>query len=255
MGFFRALAVVFIVAPLVLQSGAAEAGSVKIHRKIKGSFLTNVAGSSVSQPPYIQVIRSRDGLDYTLSRFGKLKNKITQRRIDYLQRQLAGLDFDKVMIIGIFSQPMDNFNISVGDVTVDDGRGAMEVEVSYTHKIKNLRIPPKKSIHYTLLITPKSDLPVTLKAIERVRSKKRKDAKLITVTGRVMKYGGGEELQLVPVVIKRGNKNSYFLKGGMADSLFEHTGKVVTLRGTLSRERNSPYEFDLTVKKIVKVFR
>jgi len=60
---------------------------------------------------------------------------------------------------------------------------------------------------------------------------------------------------MVPVVIKRGNKNSYYIKGAQAEPLMKYAGKVVTLQGTVSRERNSPYEWDLTVIKIVKVFQ
>jgi hypothetical protein len=33
-----------------------------------------------------------------------------------------------------------------------------------------------------------------------------------------------------------------------------HIGKVVTLQGTVSPERNSPYEFELDVEKVLKVY-
>ncbi len=237
-----------------LQSGVSEAKSVPIVRKIEGSFLTNVAGSSVTQPPYIQVMRSREGFDYAINGFERLKNRITQSRINYLKKQLKGLDFTKYMLVGVFSQPMDNYKMTLNRISVDDYNSSIEVSISYRHKIQNLRIPPKKSIHYVLVVVRKSDLPVILQATELVSSKNRKPAKLITVTGRLMDFSGGSDLQLVPVVIKRGSKNSYYIKGEQAGPLRQYISKVVTLQGTVSRERNSPYEWDLTVMSIVKIY-
>lgn len=229
------------------------AEDVQVKRKLSGTFLTNVAGSSVNQPPYIQVIRSKEGLEYLLSEFERHKNRITKSRVDSIRKKLSGLDYDRNMLVGVFSQPMDNYRLSLDKMTLDTESKAIDVEVSYQHKIKNYRIPPKKSIYYTLAVIPKSDYPVILDAKEIVSSKNKPDAKLITITGRLMPISD-DGLQLVPVVIKRGNKNSYYIKGDQAEPLSRHLGKVVTLQGTVSRERNSPYEWDFTVKRIVKIF-
>ncbi len=236
---------------------ASEENHVKVIRQYSGSFLTNVAGSSLTRPPYIQAIRSKDGLEYLLGGFEKLKNRITQRRINKLRGQLKKLDFSKHMLVGVFSQPMDNYKMKIEKVVKDTAGNAIELIVNYQHQIKSNRIPPKKSIHYMLAVIPKSDYPVVLMATEMVpaKSKKRKAklAKLITVTGRLMALRGND-LQLVPVVIKRGKKHSYYIRGEQTGKLEEHLGKVVTLQGTVSHERNSPYEWDLTVNKVVKVF-
>lgn len=237
----------------------AEDGKIKVIRQFNGSFLTNVAGSSLTRPPYIQVIRSRDGLEYLLARFEKLKNRITQRRINKLRAKLKNFNFNKHMIVGVFSQPMDNYKMKMERVEKDSVGKAIELFVNYRHKIKINRIPPKKSIHYILAVIPKSDYPVIMTTTEMVpaKSKKQKNqkklAKLITVTGRLMALRDND-LQLVPVVIKRGKKNSYYIRGAQTEKLEAYIGKVVTLQGTVSHERNSPYEWDFTMKKIVKIF-
>lgn len=239
---------------LSLICSPAFARKIKISRTITGSLLTNVAGSSVSQPPYIQVIRSREGFDYLMGRFERLKNRITRKRLNRLKAQMRGFDYDKSMLIGVFSQPMDNYKIKLEKVTIDPGGKAIDVKVTYRHKIRSLRIPPKKSIHYLFVVIPKSDFPVILSATQMAVSGKKKSklAKVVTVTGRLMALTGND-LQLVPVVIRRGRKNSYYIRGDQALSLNQHVGKVVTLKGMVSHERNSPYEWDFTVSKVVKI--
>ncbi len=228
--------------------------SIAISREMKGSFITTVRGSSVTQPPYIQVIRSREGLEYTLSRFERFKKKITQKRIDKLRKKLSNTNYKKNMLVCVFSPPMDNFKMNIKSLAENEDGSAIEAIVTYIHKIKNVRIPPFKSIHYVMAIIPKSDLPVILRSEEIFSSKNRKDTKKVTVTGRLMLLNNGVDLQLVPVVIKRGSKNSYYVKGAQAKPLLKHVGKVVTLKGAVSIERDSPYEWDLTVDRVVKIY-
>ncbi len=239
---------------LVLSAHAGQADTIPLTRKLAGSFLTNNKGSSIAQPPYIQVIRSREGLEYTLSRFERFKNKITQRRVNNLRKKLAGVNYKKQMLVWIFSQPMDNYKMNLKSMAFNEDRSMIEAKVSYLHKIKNFRIPPYKSIHYIVAVMPKSDLPVILQASETSSSKKKKPTRLVTVTGRLMALSDGSDLQLVPAKIKRGNKSSYYIRGAQAGPLLKYAGKVVTLRGTVSRERNSPYEWDLTIQKVVKIY-
>ena len=236
---------------------------VPIYQKIEGTFLTNIAGTSITQRPYIQVIRSRAGLEYLLSQFDSSKNRITAQRLRRLRKQLKDVDIGegKKMIIGVFSKPMDNYHITLERVVAEipdqnnlGGEPPVFVEVTYLHKIKNPPIPPKKSIYYLLLVADDSKSPVILRTTELVerKAKGKKTARVITVTGRLMPLKG-EELQLVPVVIRRGNKNSYYIRNQQALDLYKHTGKVVTLQGTVSLEMNSPYEFEFDVQKLVKV--
>ncbi len=248
--FILALALMIVC----VGSDPAVSAKIAVKKKFEGSFLTNVTGTSLSQGPYIQVIRSKAGLDYSLSQFEKLKNRITQLRITSLRKSLASVNYNKNMLVAIFSQPMDNYKLSMENMTMDKGDNVIEVAVNYSHKMSNPRIPPKKSIYYLITVVPKSDFPVILHATELLQKKKgERVSKVITVTGRLMLLSGND-LQLVPVVIKRGNKNSYYITGPKTEELARHIGKVVTLEGSVSHERDGPYEFDLTVSKLVKVF-
>lgn len=233
----------------------AQATKIKITTKIKGAFLTTVAGSSTSQPPYIQVIRSREGLDYLLGRFKKHKSRVTRNRLKKLERKLSKVNFEKYMVVGVFSKPMDNFKMKISNATIDTDEKMIELKVTYQHKIRTYQIPPKKSIHYLIAVIEKSDYPVILQATQLVASKKKNapPEKVVTVTGRLMPLSGAN-LQLVPVVIRRGKKNSYYIRGAQTETLEKHVGKVITLQGTVSHERNSPYEWDFTVNKVVKIF-
>ena len=75
----------------------------------------------------------------------------------------------------------------------------------------------------------------------------------ITVTGRLMPWTD-TVYQLIPVKIRRGNRNSYYIRGDKVEELTPYLGKVITLAGTISHERDGPYESDLNVKKLVKVY-
>jgi hypothetical protein len=246
--------IAFIALLVSISAPVTAEASISISREMSGSFITNVRGSSVTRPPYIQVIRSREGLEYTLSRFERFMKKVTQRRIDKLRKRLSNINYEKNMLVCIFSQPMDNFDLKIKSLSETEDGSAIEAFVSYRHKIKNIRIPPFKSIHYVMALVPKSDLPVILRSEEIVSSKNKKDTKKVTVTGRLMLLNNGTDLQLVPVVIKRGSKSSYYVRGAQAEPLLKHVGKVVTLQGAVSIERDSPYEWDLTVARVVKIY-
>ncbi|VAX25357.1 hypothetical protein MNBD_NITROSPINAE02-685 [hydrothermal vent metagenome] len=252
-GGLRGLACFFLLLS-VAGGGVVEAKNIKVIRKITGSLLTNTAGSSLTQPPYIQVMRSREGLEYLLARFEKIKNRITGKRVKKLRNQLARFNFKKHMLIGIITQPMDNYKITLHKIERTENPNMIDLKVSYRHKIRSLRIPPKKSIHYLFIVIPKSDHPVVLSATQVKETRKNaKPAKVVTVTGRLMQLRNND-LQLVPVVIRRGKKHSYYIRGPQANQLGGHVGKVVTLQGTVSHERVSPYEWDFTVSKVVKIF-
>ena len=238
----------------LLTAASAMAAAVPVSQKVEGSFLTNQAGVSATQPPYIQTLRSREGFEYTLNRIDKLKNRVTHQRVEVLRKTLAGVNYDTHMILAVFSQPMDNYEMSLSSITMDAEARAIEVNLSYRHDLRPVAIPPVKSIYYLMLAVPRSDLPVILNASEVTVTPARREARVVTVTGRLMKFSGGETLQLVPPVISRKDKNSYYIRGKQAAALAKHTGKVVTLRGAVSQERNSPYEWDLNVHELVKVY-
>ncbi|MBF0170771.1 MAG: hypothetical protein HQK87_06755 [Nitrospinae bacterium] len=252
-----------LLATLLLWPVPAARGAtvdLPVSRTISGQFLTNVAGTSVTQPPYIQVMRSREGFEYTLSQFASLKNRTTQQRIQELRRQVTGIDWSRQMIIGLFSPPMDNFALTLtrlsrqtrGGGDIRDA-GTIIVEVKYRHEVKSYSIPPKKTIDYQMLVVAKSDLPVILRATEEIIRNGGSGRTALTVTGRLMPLTG-DDLQLVPEVIKRGNKNCYYIRGEQALRLEQYIGRVITLQGTVSPERNSPYEFELDVEKVLKLY-
>ncbi len=249
------LLIISIITAIILSAQLSIAKSVRIYRKHSGSFLTNVVGSSVTEPPYIQVIRSRDGFDHFISKYERLKNRTTQRRIDKLRSNFYWLDYRRYMIIGIFTKPMDNYELKLNRIDKSDDGKVIEAHVTYKHKVRAMHIPPKKSVHYIMVAVKKSNLPVLLLADTKENNGKKKPNEQVTVTGRLMTISGSADLQLVPTRIKRGNKDSYFIKGDQAESLRKHAGKVVTLRGTVSHETDSPYEWDLTVDDVKKVYR
>lgn len=241
-------------AAVLLYVSGASAAAIPITQKVEGSFLTNQAGVSATQPPYIQTLRSREGLEYTLNRIDKLKNRVTHQRVETLRKILSGVNYDTHMILAVFSQPMDNYIMSISSITMDREGRAIEVNLTYRHDLRPVAIPPVKSIHYLMMVIPRSDLPVILNASEVTVTPARRPARVVTVTGRLMKFSGGETLQLVPPVISRENKNSYYIRGKQAATLNKHIGKVITLKGAVSQERNSPYEWDLDVHEVVKVY-
>ena len=248
--FFLWLFILTVLAPF-----AASAEKIRISKKYEGSLITSVVGTSVTQEPYIQVIRSTSGLDYTFLKFERIKNLTTKSRLRILRRKIAKVDFEKQMIVAIFSRPTDNYKMGIKSLAYSSDEGYISVDVTFKHRIANYSIAPKKSIHYILAVIPKNPFPVVMIAKETLSKKNTKVTKAITVKGRLMALLPGEGLQLIPVKIRRGSKNSYYIKGKQAEDLEEFIGKVITLRGVASRDTDGPYEFDFSVDKVVKVYR
>ncbi len=243
--FVYALAVVIATATFAL------AGPVSIKNRFRDSMPTNVQGTSLSAPPYIQVIRSERGAAHLLNRFKSIKNRTTRSRLRKLKRQLKYVDFSKYMVIAVLSQPMDNYQISIKKIALEDN--VVKVNVSYRHELKNYSIPPKKTIYYEMAVVKKLPQPTFLEAHAVEVENKAEETMQVTVTGRLMPWKK-EVYQLVPAKIRRGKKNSYYIRGEKLEELEPYLGKVVTLAGTVSHERDSPYESELTVQKVVKVY-
>ena len=168
-------------------------------------------------------------------------------------REISMLNHGLEMIISVLSPPIDNYKLKLVDVRSKEEEPYVEVQVNYTHRLVNYRIPPFKSIYYLMIIVPKNSSPVVLKPVH-VQSKKAKKqkSKTVKVTGKLLR-GTNDDLHLIPLKINRGSKNSYYIRGTQAKELEPHIGKVVTLEGEISREKDGPYESDLTVTRIVKV--
>lgn len=242
-----AFALVFAVAAVTV----ALAEPVSIRSRFRDSMPTSVQGTSLSAPPYIQVIRSERGAAHLLNRFKGIKNRTTRSRLRTLKRQLKYVDFSKYMVIAVLSQPMDNYHLGIKKIALEDN--VIKVNVSYRHELKNYRIPPKKTIYYEMAVVKKLPQPTFLEA-QAVEVKNRAEkTRRVTVTGRLMPWKK-EVYQLVPAKIRRGKKNSYYIRGEKLEELEPYLGRVITLAGTVSHERDSPYESELTVHKVVKVY-
>lgn len=212
---------------------------------------TNVMGTSLSSPPYIQVIRSKRGSAHFLNKFRGFHNLDATRALWRLKRQLRRVNFDKRMVIAVLSQPMDNYELKLKKISLEDG--IIKVAVSYRHELKNYNIPPKKSIYYEMAVVNKMPQPAVLETEQIIVKTRTKENEKVTVTGRLMQWKESV-YQLIPVRIRRGKKQSYYIRGENLEELSEHLGKVITVAGTVSHERDSPYELELTVQKLVKVY-
>jgi len=254
---FDVIQIVLLILTLMLvrnSYGESSAGSsIKILQKIHGSLITSVKGTSTSKLPYVGVIRSKEGLDYLINDFMKHKNRTTHARLKSLRSSLSSVNFNEEMIVSVLSPPIDNYKLKLVDVRSKEEEGYMEVQVDYTHRLVNYRIPPYKSIYYLMIVVPKNSSPVVLKPVHlQAKKAKEQKSKPVKVTGKLLR-GTNNDLHLVPLKIKRGSKNSYYIRGSQAKELEPYIGKVVTLEGEISREKDGPYESDLTVTRIVKV--
>ncbi len=236
---------------MLFVASPAFAANIKVKTRISDQIPTNVLGTSLTAPPNVQVIRSQRGVDHFLSKYRSFNNRPSYSKIKKLEKQLNAVNFEKYMIIAVLSQPMDNYKLSIKKIKLEDD--VIIVDATYRHHLKNYRIPPKKSIYYAISVVEKMPQPVLLEAkMVKVRSRT-KAGKKVTVTGRLMRYKQAA-YQLVPVKIRRGKKNSYYITGEKKDELTPYLGKVITLAGTVSHEKNSPYEHDLHVDKLVKAY-
>jgi hypothetical protein len=224
---------------------------VKIKNRFQDSLTTNVMGTSLTTPPYIQVLRSKRGEAHLLNRFKAFNNLSAVRSLRKLKRQMRHINYDKRMVIAVLSQPVDNYELKVNKVEVVDD--IIKVKVSYKHELRNYQIPPKKSIHFVMVVVDKMSHPAVLETRQIKVKTNTKETKKVTVTGRLMLWTESA-YQLIPVRIRRGKKQSYYIRGEKLEELEQYLGKVITLAGTISHERDGPYESELTVQKIVKVY-
>jgi len=229
----------------------AEEKKIAVIKEIKDSLKTNIIGTSENTPPYVKIIRSKAGLEYLINDFKKIRNYIVFDKVIALERELSKINFNDLMLIAILTQPMDNYTLNVNGVFKNETEKKLEIRVNYSHIRRNYDIPPRKSIYYHMLVIKKNDLPIFLKATNLQNRKALASNPSIFVTGRLLfwKY---QDLQLVPLKIQRKKSKIYYIKGKQALQLEKYVGKVVTLKGKVSRENDSPYELDLEVEKVVE---
>ncbi|MDH5543250.1 MAG: hypothetical protein OEY64_09830 [Nitrospinota bacterium] len=239
---FSALAVAFA-------AGSASAEKLSTSDQLIDSLPTNVLGTSLTEPPSLTVIRSERGGVYFANKF-KANNLVTHSRLSKLKRHLRKINYDKKMVIVVLSKPTDNYDINLKNVSLDEG--IINVDVEYKHEVKDYAIPPKKAVYYNLVAVKKLSEPVLLKAKEIQTKGDVEDRTKVTVTGRLMRYTD-DILQVIPVRIRRGQKNSYYIKGEIVAELEAYIGKVITLEGTISHAKDGPYEAELSVTKFVSV--
>ncbi len=253
----------FLALPLALPAMAAKVTekttakatekvvTVPIVKHFYDSIPTNAKGTSLGAPPRIQTIRSERGAAHMITRLKQNNNRAAHRRIKKIQKQIDSIDFSKQMLVAIFSPPMDNYSMKIKKIIKDDG--IIKVGLTYSHKVKEYRIPPKKSIHYEMIVLKNLPQPVLLDAREKKIKSKVKETRKVTVTGRLM-FWKASAYQLIPVKIRRGKKTSYYIRGEILADLEPYLGRVVTLSGTVSHERDGPYERELENIKLVKAY-
>lgn len=243
------LLLVFVGAFIATATVSANAANLSASHHLNDSLPTNVLGTSLTEPPSLTVIRSERGAIYFANKF-KANNLVTHSRLSKLKRHLRRINYDKKMVIVVLSKPTDNYEIGIKKIALKDG--VINVDVTFKHEVKDYSIPPKKAVYYTLVAVDKLSEPVLLNAKEIKTVGDVKDRTKVTVTGRLMRYTD-DTYQLIPVKIRRGQKNSYYIKGDKVAELEPYLGKVITLDGTISHAKDGPYESELNVTKLVRV--
>ncbi|MEK6591052.1 MAG: hypothetical protein AABZ11_10280 [Nitrospinota bacterium] len=230
----------------------AEEKKVAVIKEFKDSLQTNIIGTSENSPPYVKIIRSKAGVEHMMNDFKRIRNYAVHDKITLLEKELTKTNFNNHMLIAILTQPIDNFIIDFKGVFINKIEKKLEVMVDYRHIERSYDIPPKKSIYYHMIVIKKNDLPVFLRVRNLQHKKILESSPSIIVSGRLL-YWKYQDLQLVPLKIKRKKSTIYYIKGRQAIKLEKYVGKVVTLKGKISRENDSPYEADLEVEKLVEV--
>lgn len=231
---------------------SSEEKKMPIVKEFKDSLQTNIIGTSENSPPYAKIIRSKAGIEYMLNDFKRIRNYTVFDKITVLEKELGRINFDNFMLIAVMTQPIDNYTLDVKGIFMSEVEKKLEVRVDYKHVERTYDIPPKKSIYYHMAVIKKTDLPVFLKVRNLQHKKALASSPSIIVTGRLL-YWKYQDLQLVPLKIQRKKSIIYYIKGRQALKLERYVGKVVTLKGKISREKDSPYEADLGVEKVVEV--
>lgn len=249
-GIKKILPILFLT--LFISNLSAEEKRVPIIKEFKNSLQTNLIGTSENSPPYVKIIRSKAGVEYMLNDFKRIRNYAAADKIRMLEKELSRINFNELILIAIMTQPMDNYTLDLKGVFINEKEKKLEVIVDYRHLERSYDLSPKKSIYYHMIVTKKFDLPVFLKVKNLQYKKALASNPSVFVTGRLL-YWKYEDLQLVPLKIVRKKSKICYIKGRQTLKLEKYVGKVVTLKGKISRESDSPYEADLEVEKVVEV--
>lgn len=232
----------------------ASANRIKILKEYHGKFVTNVKGIGQNQPPYLRVVRSKEGINYLFNKFRKIRNLVTHNKTLFLERKLLKTNFSSQMVIAILSFPTDNYNIRKTKIIEYENKQKIEVKISYFHKNIEYSIPPFKSIFYKFYVVRHSDLPVVLTAdpvYKKANEKKKKSS--ITMYGTLQKWGEQNE-QLALINKSKRKKRVYYIKGTLLNDLGQYIGKFMALKGIVTLDSESIYESDFLVEKIVKIY-
>ena len=228
--------------------------TIKFIKEYHGNFVTTVKGTNLSQPPYISVIRSKDGVTYLFNKFRKIRNLTTHNKALHLERELLRNNFSSRMVIAVLSHPTDNYKIDKVKILEDENKQKIEVNAFYFHSDREYSIPPFKSIHYRFYVVKQSDLPVILNS-ERLKKKTKKSSKkpFKTIYGTLQNWEDhGKQLALINK--RKRKKRVYYIKGSLQEDLKQYVGKFMALRGEVITDSESVYEADFMVKKIVKIY-
>ena len=246
---------ILIIASLVLiNSVHASPKRIKFIKEYTGNFITTVKGTNLGQPPYISVIRSKDGVTYLFNKFRKIRNLTTHNKALRLERELLRNDFSSRMVIAVLSHPTDNYKIDKVQMLEHESEEKIEVKAFYLHSERDYPIPPFKSIHYRFFVVKQSALPVILDS-ERIKKKIKKSSKksFKTIYGTLQNWEDqGKQLALINK--RKRKKRVYYIKGSLQEDLKQYVGKFMALRGEVIKDSESVYEADLMVKKIIKIY-
>ena len=247
--FFVAFIVV-LIGSIVLPTGEASAKTIKFRAYPADSIPTNVQGTSITTSPNINVFRSKRGATYFINKFN-IKSLASNSRIRALRKQLRSVNYKTNMVILVMTEPMDNYQINIRKVELEND--IITINVVYRHEMKDYRIPPKKAYYYYMITIKQMPQPVMIDSKQtNIKKNAAKKTKAVTVTGRLMLWKESA-YQIIPVKIRRGSKNSYYIRGEkMLEELKPYLGMVVTIKGTVSHEKDGPYENELTVTKVIK---
>ncbi len=250
---FKIFIIIFCIILLQGVVAFASTKNVKISIERQGKFVTNVKGIGRSQPPYLRVVRSKNGVSYLFNKFRKIRNVYTHSKALSLEKKMLAIDFKSKMIIAILSFPTDNFQFENIKIIEMENEQKIEVILSYLHKNIDYSIPPFKSIFYRFYVVKLSDFPVVLSSNLLQDQNSGKKKKTIKISGTLQKWGEkGDQLALVNK--SRRKKRVYYIKGKLRDKLSQHVGQFMALKGEVTLDSESIYESDFLVKAIVKIY-
>ena len=250
---FKNFVIIFCI--IFLQGGVALASTknVKIFKERKGKFITNVKGIGRSQPPYLRVVRSKNGISYLFNKFRKIRKLYTHNKVLSLEQKLLAIDFKSKMVVAVLSFPTDNYQFENIKIIEMENEQKIEVSLSYLHKNIDFSIPPFKSIFYRFYVVKQSDFPVVLSSNLLHDQKPEQKKKTVKISGTLQRWGEkGDQLALVNG--RRRRKRVYYIKGKLRDKLEQHVGQFMALKGEVTLDSESIYESDFLVKAIVKIY-